>query len=314
MAVVAAPAPPDVVALPPHAASYRDLAGVDTALQTRNLLYLASTWAIIGAATTIVAKRPRWWTIAAASVVISGRQHALLNVYHECIHNMFVKGGKQRNDAVGRWLCAAPCGSPYAAAKQTHLTHHRLLADIDDPDRELHAGEDKATRRGLRGYFVNGLLGGYAKRSLVSRGAETGRRQAASRADVLSIGATHAALWGGSAMTLGWWVYPVLWAGPLGTLTSFLHLLRSFAEHAVTDDESAGHRNRLVTVTSNPVELSFAAPYNMNFHAEHHCYPFVPSPRLPLVRERMASDPAAPPVLRRGSYLGTLWRHYRSLP
>lgn len=295
-------------------ATYRDLAPVDGRLEARNLGYLAGVWATIATAAAIAAKRPSWWSVPLAMVVISGRQHALLNVEHECIHNMFVRGSKRRNDGIGRWCCAAPSGSPYTAAKATHLRHHRFLAEDGDPDAELHAGDDKATKRRLRNYFVRGLTGGYAMRALVRRGGSGEEGHRADARDAISIGVAHTSLWLGSAMTLGWWVYPVLWAAPLGTLTPFWHLVRSFTEHAVTPDEQAEHEDRLVTTTSNPVERFCLAPYNMNYHAEHHLHPFVPAPRLPEVRRRMAGDEAAASVLVRRSYLGSLRDHYRALP
>lgn len=294
--------------------TYRDLAPLDGRLVARNVAYLAGIWATIVAAATVAAWRPGWWTLPLAALVISGRQHALLNVEHECIHNMFVRGGKRRNDAIGRWLCAAPSGSPYSTAKATHLQHHRLLARDGDPDAELHAGDDKRTRRGLRTYFLTGLLGGYALRALVQRGGDAGVANRAAPADLVSIVVAHSTLWLASGVTLGWWVYPALWAAPLVTLTPFWHLVRSFTEHAVTEGEQAAHADRLVTTTSHPLELFCLAPYNMNHHAEHHLHPFVPAPRLPEVRRRMADDAGAPPVLVRSSYLGALRDHYRSLP
>lgn len=293
----------------------RDLAAVDGRLARRNIAYLAGCWGTIGVAASVAALRPRWWTVAGAAIVISGRQHALLNVEHECIHNMFVPGGKVRNDRIGRWFCAAPSGSPFGAAKTTHLRHHRLLADGEDPDHELHAGVDKSTRRGLRRYFRRGLTGGYAVRVLTKRGGDdAGEGQRADPVDAMSIGAAQLSLWAISGSVLGWWVYPILWAGPLATLTSFWHLVRSFAEHAITAKEQAEHADRLITTESNAVERFCLAPYNMNYHAEHHRYPFVPAPRLPEVRDRLAGTPAGAATLVRRSYFSSMRTLYRSLP
>ena len=70
-----------------------------------------------------------------------------------------------------------------------------------------------------------------------------------------------------------WWLYLVVWVLPLITLTTACHLMRSFVEHAVLTEERPEHDNLLVSITSNPLELAFVAPFNMNFHAEHHIYP-----------------------------------------
>jgi fatty acid desaturase len=116
-----------------------------------------------------------------------------------------------------------------------------------------------------------------------------------------------------SGLTLGWWVYPVLWVLPLVTLTTVCHLIRSFIEHAVLTEERPEHDNLLISITSNPVERAFLAPFNMNYHAEHHLYPAVPARRLPEVREALDTT-AQPPRLLRTAYLSALVRYARSLP
>jgi fatty acid desaturase len=107
-------------------------------------------------------------------------------------------------------------------------------------------------------------------------------------------------------------MYLVLWVLPLITLTTVCHLIRSFIEHAVLTEERPAHDNLLVSITSNPIELAFVAPFNMNFHAEHHLYPAVPARRLPEVRQALA-ETAQPPRLIRTAYLTALTRYARSL-
>jgi fatty acid desaturase len=97
------------------------------------------------------------------------------------------------------------------------------------------------------------------------------------------------------------------------TLTAGCHLIRSFVEHAVLTEERPEHDNLLVSITSNPVELAFIAPFKMNYHAEHHLYPAVPARRLPDLRAALAATPE-PPRLLRTAYLGALLRYARSLP
>jgi len=119
-------------------------------------------------------------------------------------------------------------------------------------------------------------------------------------------------LWAAAWLALGWWVYPVLWVLPLVTVTTVCHLLRSFIEHAVLTEERPGHDNLLISIVSNPVERAMVAPFNMNFHAEHHLYPAVPARRLPEVRAALAATPE-PPRLLRTAYLTALVRYARSL-
>jgi fatty acid desaturase len=119
---------------------------------------------------------------------------------------------------------------------------------------------------------------------------------------------------GGLTLAFAWWVYPALWLAPLATATVLAHLLRSYAEHAVTETEMDRHDNRLITIRSNRVERFFMSPYFMNYHAEHHLVPSVPAPRLRRLRERLADRDDLPPVLERSSYGQAIRRNVRSLP
>lgn len=279
-----------------------------------NLGHLGAAWGLVIGAMGLVRWHLTWWTVAAAFVVVSARQQALLNVEHECIHGQFVPG-HQANDRVGIALCASPCGSPYWASRARHLAHHRHLAMPEDPDAVLHRGADKATRRGLIAYFGGGLVGGYAWRALRSKmdTVEVGPRRR--RADRCSVVAAQVVLAVGLTVAVGWWAYPLLWLAPLLTLTVALHALRSFAEHALLPGETeGGHDNRLITTVSNPVERFMVAPYHMNLHAEHHLFPWVLATNLPEVRRRLEGRDDVPPRLSRRGYGHTLARCLRELP
>jgi fatty acid desaturase len=275
-----------------------------------NFAYLASNWLIIVAAAVAAAAWPRWWLLVIAFLVISSRQQALLNIEHDCVHTSFTRD--RRGDLfVGVVLTASPCGSPWHATKARHLAHHRLITTTDDPDLPLHDTADKATPRALAKYFGLALMGGYALLVLL-RGSPSSVSRSAKLRDLRNLALTQSVLWVARGLLLGWWVYPVLWVLPLLTLTTVCHLLRSFIEHAVLTTELPAHDNLLVSITSNPVERSFVAPFNMNYHAEHHLYPAVPARRLPEVRTALESTPE-PPRLLRTAYLTALVRYARSL-
>src|SRR4051812_32339043 len=138
-----------------------ELTSLTTRLVAFNLLYATSAWLIAAAAIAVFWRYPHWYTFIAAFLVVSSRQQALLNCEHEAVHRKFLPT-RRWNDLIGRYLCAAPVGSPLGAARDRHLAHHRLLGTSEDPDANLHSGEDKRSGRGLAGYFVRALLGGYA--------------------------------------------------------------------------------------------------------------------------------------------------------
>lgn len=292
----------------------REMAVITRGLVAYNLVYLGAAWLTIALAFVLFWLYPGWYTFVLAFVLISSRQQALLNCEHEAAHLKFLPG-RRANDLVGTFLCAGPVGSPFGAARTRHLAHHRLLATDEDPDHDLHAAENMSTRGGLWRHFAGGLMGAYAGMVLMGPSAPRAAGEAGTaRRDVMSLVVCQLVLAAGISLAFTWWVYPALWLAPLATVTTLSHLLRSFVEHAVTDSEVAQHDNRLITILSNPVERGLLAPYNMNFHAEHHLHPAVPAPRLPVMRRRLAERDDTPPLLVRSSYGSAVRRYARSLP
>lgn len=276
-----------------------------------NFGYLGATWAVIAAAFVAAGLWSHWWVLVLAFLVISTRQQTLLNIEHDCIHASFTRD-KGRDQIIGIVACASPVGSPWYAARARHLAHHRMITTAEDPDLPLHTTSDKASKGALARYFGLALLGGYAARVLVSSTPSTVTDDHKVR-DLRNLVVAQLVLWGATWAAFGeWWLYLALWVLPLFTLTTFCHVLRSFIEHAVLTEERPEHDNLLVSIRSNPLELAFVAPFNMNYHAEHHLYPAVPARRLPDLRTALASS-AEPPRLIRSAYLTALARYARSL-
>jgi fatty acid desaturase len=295
------------------ASEAREMATLTPGVIAYNFGYLALVWAIAIGAMALVAIHPAWYTIVFALLVVSSRQQALLNCEHEAIHGKFVRS-RRWNDFIGRYLCAAPVGSPYAASRHRHLTHHRLLGTPDDPDKELHSGESKKTRKGLARHFVGGLLGGYAGMILMGpRVPQSSTDPASRRRDIVSLLVAQVVFFAFVTLVFEWWIYPLIWLLPLATVTVLTHLVRSFVEHAITDSESGDHSNRLITIRSNFFERALIAPFGMNYHAEHHLLPSVPAPRLKKLQARLSRRQDTPPVLTRTSYAAALRRYAREL-
>jgi fatty acid desaturase len=295
---------------PLSADQVRDLATLRTRDRVGNFARLGGTWAVIVAGFAVAGTWPRWWVLVLVFLAMSAQQQTLLNLEHECIHSSFTRD-KRRDKAIGIIACASPAGSPWHDSRARHLAHHRLLATSEDPDRPLHDTADKATEWALFRYLGLGLLGGYAVRVLLS-GAPSTVSKANRLRDFRNLVLVQSVMWGLTALLFDWWLYLAVWVLPLITLTTAGHLLRSFVEHGVLTEERPDHDNLLVSIRSNPVELAFVAPYNMNFHAEHHLYPAVPAYRLPEVRAALA-EAAEPPRLIRTAYLTAFVRYARSL-
>lgn len=293
----------------------RDIMEVSPGLIAFNVAYLVLAWAVALGAIALFWFEPAWYTFALAFLLVPARHQALLNLEHEAIHGKLVPG-KRGNALIGRWLCAAPVGSPFEASRARHLSHHRLLATDEDPDHDLHAGPGKRTRAGLFKHFAGGLVGGYAGMVLMGPPRKEGGSASpgSHRRDAQSIVVAQLVLFGAFTLAFDWWVYPALWLAPLVTVTVLGHLIRSFVEHAISDDEVPEHGNRLVTIPAPFVERFMVAPYWMNYHAEHHLLPSVPAPRLKELHKRLEQRDDIPPVLVRPSYSHALRRYVRALP
>jgi fatty acid desaturase len=287
-----------------------DLRGLTTRELLVAMLHLAGCWAVVFAVLALVDAHPSWWTALLALVLVASRQHAMLSISHDCTHATFVSG-RSWNERVGIFLCSSPVASPYFSTQAHHMEHHRALGSPGDPDAELHQGPDKQSRGGLLVHFLSALCGGYAVRTLFRRPAVVVGTAQRNR-DLRNILVSQIVLFALMTALFDWWVYPFFWALPLGTLTVFLHLTRSFCEHALLPGEESRYAGRLVSFESNPVERFFLSPYYFNYHAEHHLFPFVPGPHLAKASRRLREHPAAPEVVYRQSYLGLIRRYLAS--
>jgi fatty acid desaturase len=289
----------------------RDLSRLSRLDVALDLFYLGICWTLILLSVWLFAVERSWWTFVIAFVVVSSRHQALLNIEHDCIHNHFV-AGRRWNERVAIVLAASPCGSPFYASRARHLAHHRLLATADDPDARLHTGDDKRTRGGVVRYFALGLVGAYVA-TVMFEPEVVALDGALRRRDRRNVVLGQIVVFAMFTLLFGWWTYPLLWLLPLGTLTAAMHMVRSFCEHAITDDEAVAHSNRLISIHSNPVERALVAPFYMNYHAEHHLFPGVPARRLPAVQRRLTARSEGSPHLMRSTYASALARYVHSL-
>lgn len=283
---------------------------------TRPLFEVGLTWGMIAAAIAAYLWHPRPWSFAVVFVAIASRQYALLILMHDAFHSL-LHPSRRVNDFVGAILIGAPCGSAYWQAQSAHLRHHRKLGEHDDPEFFLHCASQPRDKRGLAKlarHFLLLMLGGqvlYTHFAGESPAGESLFRQVA-RA-LPRIGRVAAAqlllllalsLWG------SWTIYVGLWLTPLLSLAVLFNGIRAFCDHANVADDVPEEARRLVSYVSTPLERFFLAPFHMNFHAEHHLFPYVPHYRLPALRRVLKASPdhwAA--VQWRSSYLGFV-RHF----
>ncbi len=291
----------------------KDLASVSP---WRGLAETVATWGLIAVVVVVYVQFWTPWLFLAAFPIIAARQYALLILMHDAFHSL-LHPNRRLNDLIGMLLIASPCGSTYWSARTGHLEHHRKLGGEDDPEFFLHSAgppRDKRTASSFVAHFLRLAAGGqflytHITSTTATEGVSVMGQAAAVFPRLLLVTAVQTLLLGLFILAGSWTTYFTLWLLPLVTLVVILNGLRAFCDHANLSDEARGEAARLVSYISSPAERFFLSPFHMNYHAEHHLFPYVPHYRLPALRQRMRIVP--PPVVAaavqwRATYLGFL--------
>ena len=277
----------------------------------------ALSYAAIFLAFALLARSPAWWAAALAFAVIGNRQYALSVLTHEGDHRtLFARRGA--NDLFAQALLCAPVGVDFHGERANHGRHHLLLAGADDPDRYLYSVEDKSTRGGFLLFLTGLTMFPRALRKAIDGGARPTARLPPGRAL-----AAFARRRGGTLVAQGlifaaigalfpWWYYLAFWVAPIYPLVFVPHKVRMFCEHAVAvTPDAAADPARLITFAPGALERLLFSPYNLNLHAEHHMWPYVPYYNLGRLRGLAARCPG---IEVRRSYLGFVLGYFRRLP
>jgi fatty acid desaturase len=272
-------------------------------------------WLTIGAAWTLVALRPEWWTVLLAVPIVGTRYYALFIIGHDGLHRRLFPNARH-NDLFNDLFILGPIGAVTRINNGNHLRHHHHLATDLDPDRHKHGCFNKTNLFELLGYLtgVLSVLRSVRNVFFAPRAAAKRERERYMLRDVIILASWQALLIGGLTWSIGWWSWPVLWLLPVFAFTFLGDNLRSFAEHSHPEPDREADAHRLISFCSNPIERLFLAPMNMNYHAVHHLWPSIPYYHLPLADAAIRADAAARGLEWRRSYLGYLWRYCAALP
>jgi len=272
---------------------------------------LCRSWVLIGAAIAACALMPTISVVAVCFVVIATQQYALLILMHDGQHSL-LHPSRAINNFISKWLIGAPCGTPFVRSQALHLAHHQTVGSTDDPAFQFYCFGEPSPKGSLVSLVVHflrimvfGRVAGHTRKGSTKKSEGA----LASYGPVCLAQAAMVVVFVAAGV---WWAYFVLWALPLATLVSFFDAFRQFGEHAEpTPDRSAGLR--LISTLSNPVERTFIAPLGMNYHAEHHMFPFVPYYRLRQLSAMISESEAGSAILWRRSYLSSLAIYLRGL-
>ncbi len=264
---------------------------------------LVWSWGVLILGVAVYVLFPNPLTFALAFLTVTSRMGALLALGHEAQHSAFLPD-KRFNDLLGAWLCAYPMGSIFGSSRAVHMAHHKLLNTPEDPDRLFHREDDKSTPRQFVGHFARLVFGGQLWTSIVVNGLMRPFQKATPAAtavvvtrrghpEILNLVPVQGVIWALLWLSSGqWWLYFALWLSPIFTLGTFLGFLRGFVDHAkLLTDEGGPAENRLCTVLRvNLLERAFLAPFDFNYHGEHHLYPSVPHYCLPELHRLLQAD------------------------
>jgi fatty acid desaturase len=264
---------------------------------SRSVFEIGFTWLQLLAIISICLYFQSLWLTAIGFLLIGAKQYGLLILLHDGTHGL-VHPLRRWNDAITLWLIAAPCGSSYSSTRVTHLMHHRYLGDGQrDPDYFLYcAGEPqpKLTAKQFLGHFAKLLIGGQIVYTLFgshNAGSMLRRSLADKAKSLFPVAVMQTVILGAFTLAGHFMAYFYLWVVPLVTLAVLFNGARVFCDHSVHADASTSAEDILITYTSNPVERFFFAPFHMNFHAEHHLFPYVPHYNLPKLRAILQERP-----------------------
>jgi fatty acid desaturase len=277
-------------------------------------------WVTIVAAWTSVAIYNTWWMTLLAIPVIGSRFYALFIIGHDGLHGrLFEK--RERNNWFNDICIMGAIGAITRINNKNHLLHHLNLANHDDPDRHKHGCFNKADHFQLFVYLLGMRSVLKTARNVFIKNARTANTKMAespkpsyTKAELLLLFCWQVALITSLTYFIGWWGYPILWLFPVYAFSVLGDNLRSFAEHSTPESDAKADEHRLITYFSNPLELWFVAPMNMNFHTAHHLWVSIPYYNLPEADRLIRQSPNLEGLEWRGTYLGYLLRYHLALP
>ncbi|QDO96348.1 hypothetical protein FNB15_03215 [Ferrovibrio terrae] len=267
-------------------------------LPLRNALLTTAHLLAVTAVVALAIQTPALsWQAPLIIILVGTAQYWLLVAVHEAIHQGLLPW-RGANNLLGR-ICGALITFNFAAMRRSHLIHHQSVGTASDPDAYLF--EDAAILEKAGGSVWLWCL--LAPIDSVRR--SLGRTVAA------DAGAFQVPLWDKfeflillaltQSCVLGFFIWNENWSGyfafwilPLVVIPGILNRTRSVGEHGGLID--AGRSEAEFSRTNaggifNIFERAFLAPFNFNYHHEHHLFPQVPYYLLPsLHREFMANS------------------------
>ncbi len=256
---------------------------------TRSMMDILFAWLQIASLIAIYLWAPYWWALVIIFFLVGARQYGLLVLLHDAQHSLLTPDHKT-NDKIATWLLAAPFGVIFSKSRLVHIKHHQYLGTgEDDPDYPIYCTgkpEPKLTRRQVITYFLRQIFGAKFMRVFFPPRQEA--TKSTKSTELFAVLICQSIIFFLFVYTGLWLAYFYLWLLPLMTVATFLNEARIFCEHSNPLDKPDG---LLISYISTPIERFFFGPFHMNYHAEHHFFPFIPHYVLPKVRKILQGLP-----------------------
>jgi fatty acid desaturase len=278
---------------------------------------LAICWLLLLASIEVAILSNSWWVVAICFVFIGCLQNGLISWTHEASH-CNIHRNRKINDWISDLLICGPAGIAVDQYRWHHVSHHKYLGDAE---KEVELPAWLCLRGGnLFAEIARHIFGFFALHIVLRKRRysrpDSPHRPPPPRSKLGWIGflVGNALLFGLCALQGKWYLYFVLWVGPLFTIALLVTNFRTVVEHQASSDVcDLGHVKMPAmtrVIEANFLERMLIAPVGFHYHYEHHLYPSIPYHRLAearaILRKKGHFDREG--IVRERGYLRTLWR------
>lgn len=248
-----------------------------------------------------------------ALFLLGGRLLGLAILAHEASHRTLFRNANL-NDLVGDWLCAAPVYLDLEKYRRHHAQHHVHTGTEKDVDLPLIEGFPTSRSSMLRKFLrdisgqtgIKSLIGFAMMNAEMIKWNVTGvvewlpsaKNKAPEKFRLWLINSRRTLLFHGlfaALVSLAGHpeLYAIWWAGYLFAYPFCLRV-RAIAEHAVTERTGDMLKNTRTT-RAGLISRALFAPFNVNYHIEHHALVSVPFWQLPALHALLQQHRVLPP-------------------
>ena len=251
-----------------------EIAYLRTVSSWRSTISIVHCWGVILGAWIVASVWTNPLTVILAIMIVGARQLGLFVLTHDGAH-----GALYANRKVNDWVCEWVLNRPFTDEKidtyrKYHVQHHVNTQQEDDPDLAL-SKPFPISKSSFRRKVIRDLTGqtGLDQYGRIVRAAFRGdnlsQRLANARRRIGPNVVINLLFLAGFAAAGVWYMYFLLWWVPALTWNRFVVRLRNIGEHAVVPDNDDRLRNTRTTIASW-WERALIAPYNVQYHLEHH--------------------------------------------